>query len=154
MPIRRATRRTLVARSYAPAPFEPLETRQLLSAAQAAPAQTFAAAGPAQAAPRVAGEDAYEENDYPAIAYALPTASGSPGALACQATATDNDFHRVRAAAGAFTATLDSVAADGELNIERPRPARPRVRGRPCPGCACSAASVTTAAGSPCPSTA
>ena len=65
-----------------------------------------------------AGEDAYEENDTADQAFRLGTPAGSLLNLAGRATATDNDFYVVRAAAGAFTAQLQATAAEGELNIE------------------------------------
>ena len=64
------------------------------------------------------GEDAYEQNDIPSQADLITAASGALSTTNGFATATDTDWYRFNAAAGTFTATLDSVASEGELNIE------------------------------------
>ena len=64
------------------------------------------------------GEDAYEQNDIPSQADLITAASGALSTTDGFATATDTDWYRFNAAAGTFTATLDSVASEGELNIE------------------------------------
>ena len=48
----------------------------------------------------------------------ITAASGALSTTNGFATATDTDWYRFTAAAGTFTATLDHVASDGELNIE------------------------------------
>ena len=57
-------------------------------------------------------------NDIPSQADLITAASGALSTTNGFATATDTDWYRFTAAAGTFTATLDSVASEGELNIE------------------------------------
>jgi len=62
--------------------------------------------------------DAYEDNDVPDQATILAGATGSLASLGGRATATDNDWYVINAEAGDFRVELNSVAAEGELNIE------------------------------------
>ena len=77
--------------------FEPLETRQLLSAA-------------------VAQLDPYEPNNLRSDAYVLDAAAGSLSERDGLATATDGDWYRVSAGAGDFFAELASSPQNGAFS--------------------------------------
>ena len=69
--------------------------------------------------PPAPGEDAYEENDTPQQAEFFDPTGGSLSTIRGLATSTDNDYYRFNLdSAGTFTAVLDSVPAEGEINIE------------------------------------
>ena len=66
----------------------------------------------------VVSADAYEVNNAASTAHDLTTSEGSLSDVAGLATATDNDWYRVRAGEGRFEAELQSIATEGELNLQ------------------------------------
>ena len=66
----------------------------------------------------VVSGDAYEVNNAATTAYDLTTSEGSLREVAGLATATDNDWYRVQAGEGRFEAELQSIATEGELNLQ------------------------------------
>ena len=103
--------------SLRPTALEPLETRQLLSAALAT-SEPLVASNAAIIASAAAGGDAYEANDTRETAFALTTPGGALSDVDGLATFTDNDWYRVRAGVGEFTAQLRSTLSADDLNIE------------------------------------
>jgi len=78
----------------------------------------WSGAGGSPSDPGAGAADTYENNDAPSSAFTLGGASGSLSGTGGRATATDNDWYRVFAGSGAFTAQLGTDPSRGDVNLE------------------------------------